>query len=499
VGFRFRRSVRVLPGLRLNLSKSGASVSLGPRGLHYTIGPKGTRTTIGIPGTGLSWTEYKSYRGSPARLPHPSSIHSFPPEPNAWLPDPSTDSEPVLTSIESKAGAEINALSTSELAPVLNTAHRRLRLAPLMLIGSLCLFMVAVVSSVQALVGFSALFATVFVPVATFLDRYRRSVKVSLKLNPAAETIAAVLSESFGELKGSKAIWSVRAEGRTSDWKRNAGATTLNQRDRIRPQVGRPSCVRGKVAFPSIQLGNMEIFFLPDAVLAVSKKSVAALHYRDISFSSAAIKFIEEGSPPSDARVLYQTWRYVNKDGGPDRRFNYNRRLPVCLYGEMDFNSSGGLNGKIQFSNASAGDKFAKALKILIAHAVSSSELRPIASYRQPKTWPSIVFMCCALITGAALAVPGVRTIQANTAAGAKMSSQTNDMTPEATTAKKGPLTSSSAKAQLPQQKFEGNAPSMAPMDILPSNTQPMSTIPQTQTYAPIPPPRYHQPVGGRH
>src|SRR4051794_36166717 len=62
MGFRFRRTLQIVPGIRLNLSQSGTSVSLGGRGLHYTIGPKGTRTTVGLPGTGLSWTEYKSYR-----------------------------------------------------------------------------------------------------------------------------------------------------------------------------------------------------------------------------------------------------------------------------------------------------------------------------------------------------------------------------------------------------------------------------------------------------
>src|SRR4051794_4739181 len=61
MAFRFRRSIKILPGFRLNLSGSGASVSVGPRGLHYTLGPRGTRVTAGIPGTGLSWSQYTPY------------------------------------------------------------------------------------------------------------------------------------------------------------------------------------------------------------------------------------------------------------------------------------------------------------------------------------------------------------------------------------------------------------------------------------------------------
>jgi hypothetical protein len=57
MGFRFRRSVKVLPGLRLNLSKSGVSASIGRRGATINIGEKGAKATVGIPGTGISYTE----------------------------------------------------------------------------------------------------------------------------------------------------------------------------------------------------------------------------------------------------------------------------------------------------------------------------------------------------------------------------------------------------------------------------------------------------------
>ncbi len=57
MGFRFRRSVKILPGVRLNLGKKGISVSIGPRGAKLTVGPSGTRATVGIPGTGISYTK----------------------------------------------------------------------------------------------------------------------------------------------------------------------------------------------------------------------------------------------------------------------------------------------------------------------------------------------------------------------------------------------------------------------------------------------------------
>lgn len=50
---RFRRSIKLAPGFRLNLSGSGLSASVGPRGASMTFGRRGTHFNTGIPGTGL--------------------------------------------------------------------------------------------------------------------------------------------------------------------------------------------------------------------------------------------------------------------------------------------------------------------------------------------------------------------------------------------------------------------------------------------------------------
>ena len=55
MGFRFQKRLSILPGVRVNLSKSGVSTSLGPRGADVNIGPHGVTTNAGIPGTGLSY------------------------------------------------------------------------------------------------------------------------------------------------------------------------------------------------------------------------------------------------------------------------------------------------------------------------------------------------------------------------------------------------------------------------------------------------------------
>ncbi len=56
MSFRFFRRIRIAPGISLNLSKGGLSVSAGPPGAKFTVGTRGTRATISLPGTGLSYT-----------------------------------------------------------------------------------------------------------------------------------------------------------------------------------------------------------------------------------------------------------------------------------------------------------------------------------------------------------------------------------------------------------------------------------------------------------
>jgi len=56
MSFRFWRRIKIAPGVTLNLSKSGGSLSFGPRGAKFTVGSRGKRATVGLPGTGLFYT-----------------------------------------------------------------------------------------------------------------------------------------------------------------------------------------------------------------------------------------------------------------------------------------------------------------------------------------------------------------------------------------------------------------------------------------------------------
>lgn len=57
MGLRFQKRLRLAPGLFLNLSKRGVSLSFGRPGATVNVGGKGgPRATVGLPGTGVSYT-----------------------------------------------------------------------------------------------------------------------------------------------------------------------------------------------------------------------------------------------------------------------------------------------------------------------------------------------------------------------------------------------------------------------------------------------------------
>ena len=55
MGLRFRKSFKVAPGIKINVSKSGLSTTVGKKGLSANISKRGVHINFGIPGTGISY------------------------------------------------------------------------------------------------------------------------------------------------------------------------------------------------------------------------------------------------------------------------------------------------------------------------------------------------------------------------------------------------------------------------------------------------------------
>lgn len=62
MGFRFRKSIKLMPGVRLNVSSRGVSTSVGGKGGTLNVSRHGVRGTASIPGSGISYAKTASFR-----------------------------------------------------------------------------------------------------------------------------------------------------------------------------------------------------------------------------------------------------------------------------------------------------------------------------------------------------------------------------------------------------------------------------------------------------
>ena len=64
MAMRFRRSTKIAPGVKVNLSKKNVGVTVGSKGAHYSVNTSGKKTTtVGVPGTGVSFVDVSSKKG----------------------------------------------------------------------------------------------------------------------------------------------------------------------------------------------------------------------------------------------------------------------------------------------------------------------------------------------------------------------------------------------------------------------------------------------------
>lgn len=200
------------------------------------------------------------------------------------------------------------------------------------------------------------------------LDRKRFSMELHYDMDDKYQQVYQQFKNHFATFSQSSRIWQYLHAKNTTDYKRNAGAGRLIKRARIRgvsaSKMPMPYFMTN-VAIPCISLNNMELFFLPERLLIKRGNTFAAVFYKNLHIASNVTRFIESELLPGDAKVVDYTWRYVNKSGGPDRRFSSNHRIPICAYSEYMFTSDTGIFEVISTSKPLAMNDFADFLSTI--------------------------------------------------------------------------------------------------------------------------------------
>ena len=142
---------------------------------------------------------------------------------------------------------------------------------------------------------------------------------------------------------GASTLWDIVATGEAEHEKSSAETRMTRRRSGV--TCAPLPTLRPDLDVPRLRNANGPDLWLYPDVLALGGGTArpALLRLSDIQLRADAVRFAET-MLPDDARVVEQTWRYVNADGGPDRRFADNPEIDVTLYGRLHFTSASGLN-----------------------------------------------------------------------------------------------------------------------------------------------------------
>ncbi|HFH3788671.1 DUF4236 domain-containing protein [Pseudomonas aeruginosa] len=354
MGLSVRKSVRVGP-FRFNLSKSGIGVSAGIKGLRIGTGPRGNYIHMGRGGFYYRQT-LPSNSSAPAIAP-PKPVRA----PTPVVDIPSHTHEPLKEIDSGEIGLMVDS-SSQALVDELNTKRKRLRLWPFVA----ALTVGALVLSAKQLPPWALLTLLIvgglLMAVTYYWDLLRKTTVMLYDIESEFAGVVEQLHTAFDGVRSCRATWHLQAQGKVLDRKYHAGASHLVTRSSIALGLQNPPFVKTNVATPSIPVGRQTLYFFPDKVLVFEANGVGAVSYENLRIDISTTNFIEDGAVPKDAEIVSRTWKFVNKKGGPDRRFKNNRELPVVRYEEVQFSSNTGLLERIQISCVGRTSSLAQAI-----------------------------------------------------------------------------------------------------------------------------------------
>jgi hypothetical protein len=194
------------------------------------------------------------------------------------------------------------------------------------------------------------------------VDKNRFQMELHYQMDEQFKQVYEQFSAHFTSFSNSARIWQYLNARQSYDYKRTGGAGKLIKRAAVMGvstnQPPLPHFITN-VSVPCLQLSNLSLYFLPERLLIKRGRTFAAVFYKNLNIDGSTTRFIEDESVPRDAQIIDQTWRYVNKSGGPDRRFNNNRQIPICAYSEYTIKSDTGIYEILTTSKKGAMDAFA--------------------------------------------------------------------------------------------------------------------------------------------
>jgi Protein of unknown function (DUF4236) len=374
MGLYFRKSINVGP-FRFNLSKSGIGMSAGVRGLRIGTGPKGHYVRAGINGL-----HYQQKLGGSPKRKHPQAQPAEKHEERLY----SYTSDGIkMWSIDSADSLRLNQNSTDPILEDLNEKASKIRISLVLpLILAIPAIAVAYVLQNEVLrLAIPAIFVLVGVLLGVWYDTYARTAVLMYDFDEPSYRTYGRLRDAFDSMQEATKAWHIPSAGKVEtlvQWKRNSGASTIVDRRQIVLEYGLPKLIKSNITVPTIPVGAQKLYFFPDRLLLEERNRYSSISYVELEVLTDNSRFIESEKVPQDAKTVGETWKYVNKKGGPDKRFNDNRILPICLYEDMLLKSDSGLKELVELSRVGPLSNFAAALeRVSSSPAIFISNAKP--------------------------------------------------------------------------------------------------------------------------
>lgn len=329
MGFRFRKSINLGGGFRVNLSKNGIGYSWGVKGYRATKTADGrTRQTASIPGTGISYVD----EHGPNRE---SSGTAAPVDP--------VDPYERFTDVEQVKSADISTLSSDAYAELIKQITKIKTIQGFAIILTL----------LSAVVAQWLFYLCVAACIALFVI-YRCDVEY--EFDEAEQSKWDKLSAAWRAVASSQSLQEITTYANAKNAKTNAGIKRSIETIKMKAGDKLPFYIRTNVKPVVFTLRECQVAIMPDRLFVFGKKKLAVIGYDDVKVDISAIGFLEQGPAPKDAEFIQKVWGYANSDGTPDRRYANNRQFPVFKYGKIEIKSENGLNIQFLCSNEKASD-----------------------------------------------------------------------------------------------------------------------------------------------
>ena len=343
MGFYFRKSVN-LGGLRFNFSKSGVGVSTGFKGFRVGSGPRGNYVQMGRNGVYYK----KTWGNSKNRVNERSNTQNIKKynQNNYTIKRENEDLDEYSTE-------EICDSSSMELVEEIKSNYSKITLKwfSLFFIFNIYLFILTFI-------------------IFAYLDNKRKNTIIFYDIDEETELKLQQFYDSFDEITKCKRKWYILSKNYNFDAKYNSGASSLVNRKDIIITNRVPKYIKTNVKIPCIPVGKQKLYFFPDKILIIEGKKVGALSYKNLGISVTNGNFIETEMKPWDGTVVDYTYKYVNKSGGPDKRFSNNPRYPIMSYSYINFYGDNGFNECIMLSKQGVGHILKEQIKLLQSQKV---------------------------------------------------------------------------------------------------------------------------------